>query len=146
MRMPGFRPTCAMMLRLILGSEPSRSISLPMQRLLQALVERGVAEIGERLAGRRRVEGPVAVVRHGARARGCLDFLFSVFHFYYFFCNIHERVNVSRRNIENAGAAPEEHAHGELGDVVDEDVVATLLALAEEHDFLALGGQTAKAE
>src|SRR5260221_7207163 len=124
-------------LRLVFGSELSRSISLPIARLSQSVVERRIAEVGECLGAAGEVEGPVAVMRHRARARSCFDVYFlPAFHFYDFFCDVHERMYFPRRNIEHAGAAAVQNPLHELRHVVDEDVVEPLLALAEEHDVL----------
>ena len=48
-------------------------------------------------------------------------------------------------SVEYAGAAHQDHAHDQVGDVLDEHMVATFLPLAEEDDRLAFLRKAAEA-
>src|SRR5258706_4033260 len=124
------------MFRLAFGSERRRSISLPM---LQTIVEGRIAEIGECPPGPRGIEGPVAVVRHRPAALTAFHVPGELLR------DLAEAVHRARSDIEHAGAASIEHPGSQFGDVADVDVVAPLLALAEEDDLLAFGGKPPEA-
>ena len=59
--------------------------------------------------------------------------------------NARKLATVAGRDVEHAGRAVVEHERRNLGDVVDVDVVAALLALAEQDDRFAAIGLAAEA-
>src|SRR2546426_12733031 len=99
-----------------------------------AVLEGDEAYVRERLDGVGHVVVPVRD-RSGARRLDDLDGFTELFG--YGFGNLVEGMRGSGSGVEGSRAAVEQAAQGERGDVVHVDVVASLLAAAEQRDLAA---------
>src|SRR5947208_9894098 len=115
------------------------------RRFSHALEQGRVFEVREGLAASGDVDGAVAVVRHRPRARRALDGGARARDRYRLLGDGAEGVQLAGGDVERAEAPVLHNASDDLGYVVDVDVVAALLALAEQHDVLAFGRQAAEA-
>src|SRR4051794_26640719 len=100
-----------------------------------------IAKIGKRLLRRGAVEWAIAVVRHRSLPRRPPHGHGRVVHRRDSFGDVAEAVHASGRHVEHPPAAMHQDASDDLCHVVDEHVVALLLALAEQDDLLPGGGE-----
>src|SRR5262245_22852952 len=140
-----FASARALTLRFPRGSFASRftspMISLRLHGPRQAVVQRRIAEFRECLEAIGNVE---MAVRDRVLPRRAAELALAAGQRDHLLGDVAKRGRSARRDVEDATAAVSEDEPCELRDVVDEHVVALLLALAEQRNGFALLGQPAK--
>src|SRR6266498_1284287 len=112
------------------STSATRLLHLPLHAA-NSLRQAHIGKVRERRAAGCRVEGAVAVVGHRPVARGAGDRDFVGCRRDHYLGNRPERVNRPGRDVQGSGGAPQQEADDELRHVVDQHMVATLLAPAE---------------
>src|SRR5262249_47212378 len=124
-------------------SQPLRPRALAL-RLGDAFGKGRVAETGKCCVRAGDVERTIAVMRHRAAARAALDGYLA------WSCrndclrDSAERMHFSARHVEGSCAATLQDAHDNLGDVVDQHMIAPFLAVSEQNDFITGVRQSAE--
>src|SRR5215831_12594478 len=121
-------------------------ISLPaVAHLAQAVGERRIAEIRKSAAAGRDVERSVAAVRHLSLPRSPAHRHRGLGHGSDALGDVPKAVDLAGCDVERPPAAMLDHAAYDFGHVIDQHVIAPLLAFAEQHDLLPCRRQPTEA-
>ncbi len=104
-----------------------------------------IPEIGKSASAGGNVERAITVMRHRPVARTAFDGDFARRERNDLLGNRTKRMDFARGDIQRADAASIQHAKNQFGNVVDQHVIAALLALAEQDNILAPIGAAAEA-
>src|SRR5215471_17783769 len=114
-------------------------------RLFQAVGERRIAEIRKSAATGRDVERPVAAVRHLSLPRRPAYRHHGLAHGGDALGDVPKAVDLAGCDVERPPAAMLDHLADDFGHVIDQHVIASLLAFAEQHDLLPCRRQPTEA-